>query len=157
MLGHISFSIRFKSGSSAATTAALPVREMPTPAVPVAFPRAVGKQRSPGKGRGGPAGTRQRGGGGSHRGVRGGEVGGKGLPSPAGATQGRAGWRGRRRRVKRWGGEGPAVLKDEAGRGAKKYKLVGKAFRLGMERRIPAGPRQCMELERLRGNHGQTR
>lgn len=56
MLGHISFSIRFKSGSSAAMAAALPVREMPTPAMPAVSPRAVGRQRSLGKGRGGSGG-----------------------------------------------------------------------------------------------------
>lgn len=31
--------------------------------------------------------------------------------------------------------------KDRAGRGTNQYKSPGKAFRLGMERHIPAGPR----------------
>lgn len=82
---------------------------------------------------------------------------GKGLPNPAGATQGRAGWRGRWRRVKHRGGEERIVLKDEAGKGTNKYKLARKAFRLGMEKRVPAGPRRRAELERLRRNRGQTR
>lgn len=49
------------------------------------------------------------------------------------------------------------MLKDEAGKGTNKYKLARKAFRLGMEKRVPAGPRRRAELERLRRNRGQTR
>jgi len=143
VLGHVSFAVSFESGSSAATAAGVP-----TPALPEPWEGSA------------PPGTGERG-----SGVRRGSVGRWEPPRRAGRGDGwegapKPGWcppgKGRVEREVA-GGEGPGVLKDEAGRGTKNHKLAGKAFRLGMERDVPASPRQHTELERLRQNHGQRR